>query len=138
MELDTSGFESSLSSHLSQISKAALDEAHKAAYEIRNQAVARTPVNSGALRSAWQVRNKRTSVYYEATIYNNTKYAKSIEYGTKPRTITAKNKKVLANKKTGQVFGKSVRHPGSKAQPMLRPAVKSVMPKLQAALKRLI
>lgn len=42
------------------------------------------------------------------------KYAIYVHEGTAPHVIEAKNKKVLANVKTGQVFGKRVNHPGTR------------------------
>lgn len=53
------------------------------------------------------------------------KYAAAVEFGSRPHTIVAKNSKVLANKRTGQFFGKRVNHPGTRAQPFLFPAVES-------------
>lgn len=55
------------------------------------------------------------------TIGNTQKapYAKFVHDGTRPHIIKAKNKKVLANKRAGVVFGKKVKHPGNKANPYL-------------------
>lgn len=50
-------------------------------------------------------------------------YAVAVHEGTRPHIIVPKNKKALANKRTGQMFGKRVNHPGTKAQPFLREAV---------------
>lgn len=47
------------------------------------------------------------------------KYAKFVHFGTKPYVIKPKNKKALANKKAGIIFGKKVNHPGIKANPYL-------------------
>ena len=47
------------------------------------------------------------------------KYAKFVHFGTKPYVIKPKNKKALANKKAGIIFGKRVNHPGIKANPYL-------------------
>lgn len=41
-------------------------------------------------------------------------------YGTKAHIIKAKNKKVLANKKKGIIFGKSVMHPGTRPNPFMQ------------------
>ena len=50
-------------------------------------------------------------------------YGIDVEFGTDPHIIIAKNKKVLANKKKGLIFGKIVHHPGTVAQPFMRPAL---------------
>lgn len=48
--------------------------------------------------------------------------ARWVEYGTKPHTITAKNRKGLS---FGGVFFQSVDHPGATPHPFLRPALDS-------------
>ena len=52
---------------------------------------------------------------------SNIKYARGVEEGTRPHTITAKNKKALYWKGARHPV-KSVRHPGSRAKPFLIPA----------------
>jgi hypothetical protein len=61
--------------------------------------------------------------------------AKFIEYGTAPHVITVQKaapatlpRKGLANKETGQFFGKKVNHPGTAPHPFLRPALDSKGP----------
>lgn len=137
MELDSSEFVISVNKHLDRIKDDIYDEVIKAATETRNEAVRRTPVDTGALRSAWQMRVSRGVNTLEAIVKNDTKYVRAIEYGTKPHTIRAKNKKVLADKKTNSVFGAKVRHPGTKAKPMIRPALAKVLPKLKDRIRRL-
>ena len=46
-------------------------------------------------------------------------YAKFVHDGTAPHVIKPKRMKALANVKTGQMFGKKVNHPGTKANPYL-------------------
>lgn len=45
------------------------------------------------------------------------------EVGTKPHVIESHGDYPLRNAKTGQAFGKKVNHPGTEAQPHLRPAL---------------
>ena len=52
---------------------------------------------------------------------SNIKYARGVEYGTKPHVIKAKSKKALYWKGAKHPV-KSVRHPGSRAKPYLIPA----------------
>jgi hypothetical protein len=61
--------------------------------------------------------------------YNNN-YAIHIEFGTKPHIITSKGPWPLRNKETGQVFGRIVFHPGSRARPFLRPSADRHFPTL--------
>jgi len=53
-------------------------------------------------------------------------YGIDVEFGTDPHVIIVKNKKVLANKKKGLIFGKIVNHPGTTAQPFMRPSLDQV------------
>ena len=58
----------------------------------------------------------------EVTVHtSNIKYARGVEFGTRPHIIKAKNKKALYWKGAKHPV-KSVRHPGSKAKPYLIPA----------------
>lgn len=47
------------------------------------------------------------------------KYAEYVQFGTSPHIIRARHKNVLANTKTGEIFGKIVRHPGTSANPFM-------------------
>jgi len=46
-----------------------------------------------------------------------------VEYGTAPHIIRAKNKKVLADREKGEIYGKTVHHPGTRAQAPMRRAL---------------
>jgi hypothetical protein len=50
-------------------------------------------------------------------------YWADVEYGTDPHVIRVRDKKVLYNAETGQFFGRVVNHPGTPAQPFMRPAL---------------
>tara|TARA_R100000329_G_scaffold62626_1_gene55825 strand:- start:213 stop:659 length:447 start_codon:yes stop_codon:yes gene_type:complete len=76
------------------------------------------PVDTGRLRGSINVKKE----YLSKVIGTNVEYARDVEFGTGPHEIVAKNKKVLANKKKGIIFGKRVKHPGTEAQPYMRPA----------------
>lgn len=70
----------------------------------------------------------------------NIKYGKYLELGvSKPYTIKPKNGKVLAFKVGGKViFVRSVRHPGIKPRPYLKPALQRNQGKINAAWADLI
>lgn len=58
-------------------------------------------------------------------------YPLGLELGTRPHSIDAKGadsggRKVLANKKTGQIFGRHVDHPGTPPFPWLRVALEDL------------
>ena len=52
-------------------------------------------------------------------IWTNAGYAIYVHQGTAPHLIIVRTKKVLANTKTGQVFGKTVHHPGTAPNPFI-------------------
>jgi hypothetical protein len=53
-------------------------------------------------------------------------YALFVEIGTRPHEIRSKGPYPLRNRQTGQVFGRVVQHPGTAAQPYLRPALDDI------------
>jgi HK97 gp10 family phage protein len=53
----------------------------------------------------------------------NAQYGLYVHEGTRPHVIRIVNKRVLANKRTGQFFGTKVNHPGTRANPFLQRAV---------------
>lgn len=84
---------------------------------------------SGYLRSAirWQLGTDTIGVYVDilspATTPEGDPYGLFVEVGTAPHVIRSHGPYPLRNRKTGQVFGPIVRHPGTAAQPHLRPAL---------------
>lgn len=87
----------------------------------------RAPVQTGNLRSSIGSRFKNNGLtgIVEATA----EHAAYVEYNTRAHIIRAKNAKYLRFKKGGQVhFRKSVKHPGTTAQPFMRPALEEERP----------
>lgn len=77
---------------------------------------------SGFLRSSigWSISADVLGLY--ADIGTDTEYALAVEYGTKPHVIESKGDYPLRSA-DGTVFGRRVNHPGTQAQPFLRPCV---------------
>ncbi len=50
-------------------------------------------------------------------------YGVYVHEGTRPHIIRVRQRKVLADKRQGKIFGKVVQHPGTKANPFLQKAV---------------
>ncbi len=96
----------------------------KTVYRVEGDAKRDAPVNKGSgggnLHQKISSRMKRR---LEGEVQSGAKYSGYVDQGTRPHIITIRRKKVLANKRTGQVFGKRVRHPGTKAQPFFTNAV---------------
>lgn len=85
------------------------------------------PVDTGNLRASIEAR-KVNDLAYTVGVHADApaaSYAPSVEYGSKPHKIRAKNKKRLAFKGASgdTVFPAEVNHPGTKAQPFLGPAL---------------
>ncbi|MFZ3032258.1 MAG: HK97-gp10 family putative phage morphogenesis protein [Candidatus Moraniibacteriota bacterium] len=96
----------------------------KSALTIQSNAIKEAPVNKatggGNLRQNIRVTSMTKT---RAVVTSKAPYSIFVEEGTSPHTIEVKNKRVLANKRTGQFFGKKVNHPGTRANPFMRRAV---------------
>lgn len=77
---------------------------------------------SGQLRSSigWTLGKHDRDLAVE--VRAETDYALYVEVGTRPHTISSHGDYPLRDRK-GRVFGRTVKHPGTKAQPYLRPAL---------------
>lgn len=89
--------------------------------KVEGDAKRNAPVDSGRLRSSIFSRmlgSKKGKVEVGA------KYGIFVHEGTRPHIIRIRRKQVLANRRTGQIFGTVVHHPGTKPQPFLSDALK--------------
>lgn len=121
-----------------QIAVAEYDRAiERSAFKIEGDAKRNAPVNKqsggGNLR---QSISSRMTGKASAVIESRAKYSAYVDQGTRPHIIRAKNAKVLANRRTGQFFGKVVHHPGTRAQPYFTNAVKDGVPYINDQLKQ--
>lgn len=62
----------------------------------------------------------------DALTPDGTNYPLILELGSVPHEIRSKGEYPLRNRKTGQVFGRVVQHPGTKAYPWLRAALADI------------
>lgn len=86
---------------------------------IKAEMEVRVPVDTGRLRQSIEIK----VVGDKIIIGPNTEYDEAVEFGTRPHEIRPKNKKALAFRVGGQmVVVKKVNHPGTRAQPFVRPA----------------
>jgi HK97 gp10 family phage protein len=109
-----------LSRAKAQIRTAVMSDMDKAAEQVKEQMRQLVPVDTGTLRDSIAV-VKDGSTYHIGPV--GVEYAKYVEYGTKPHVIMAKAGGVLAFQVGGSTrYAKSVKHPGTKAQPYIRPA----------------
>jgi|SRR6185369_4088872 len=97
----------------------------KTAFKIEGDAKKNAPVNrqsgGGTLR---QLISSRMSGALSAVVEARAKYSGYVDQGTRPHLISVINKRVLANKRTGQFFGRVVHHPGTRRQSFFTDAVR--------------
>ena len=115
----------------------------RSTFRVAGSAKRNAPSNFGKLRQA--IVPKVKGLTGEVAV--NVDYAGAVEFGTKPHVIRPRWKKALAFKpgagfrfwdESGRVVVKRVKHPGTKAQPYLRPAVEQEAVRMRKALKRII
>ena len=104
----------------SEISKAT----EKSMIAIWNNALKEAPVNKqtggGNLRQ--NIRGRMTGRFV-GVVQSFANYSNVVLEGSRPHLIQVRNARVLANKRTGQFFGKVVHHPGTKPNPFFERAV---------------
>lgn len=97
----------------------------RSARKIEADAKRMAPVNKqsggGNLR---QLISSRMEGRAKAVVEARAKYSAYVDQGTRPHIISVVKKKVLANRRTGQIFGRVVKHPGTRKQPFFTNAVK--------------
>lgn len=87
---------------------------------------------SGYLRSNihWKLGTDSLGIYVDiispAATPDGAPYGLFVEVGTAPHVIRSHGPYPLRNRRTGQVFGPVVNHPGTAAQPYLRPALEDL------------
>lgn len=103
----------------------------KSILTIQSNAMKEAPVNkqSGGGNLRQSIRSKMTSAL-RGEVVANANYSAAVETGTKPHPIAVVNKKVLANKRTGQFFGKLVHHPGTRPNPFMMRAIEKSRQKI--------
>ena len=121
--------------------KVAVGEISKAVQKsvgtVHSAALREAPVNrqqgGGTLR---QMINQRFTSKLSGEIESRANYSVYVHEGTRPHEIRIRNKRVLANKRTGQIFGKRVMHPGTKANPFMERALKKSQGKVNGYFKK--
>lgn len=101
----------------------ALDSAvQKTAFQVERSAKQNAPVDTGTLRASLRTTPTGPAEYAVGT---NVEYAPDVEFGTQPHVITPDGAEALRFEGAGGdiVFAQRVEHPGTPAQPFLRPAL---------------
>jgi HK97 gp10 family phage protein len=96
----------------------------KTAAQVERSAKQNAPVDTGSLRASLRFRQLALGTYAVGT---NVEYAPDVEFGTEPHTITPDTKEALKfeGEDGSPVFASKVNHPGTPAQPYLRPALQA-------------
>lgn len=104
--------------------------------EIRRRAPVGQDVGAGRLRDSFSVQRLRTGGGITARFVSSVPYADYVEKGTRPHKIEPKHAGALHWEASGEsVFARSVNHPGTKANPFVERAVKSMEPMMREALR---
>ncbi|MCX4994261.1 HK97-gp10 family putative phage morphogenesis protein [Streptomyces longwoodensis] len=90
--------------------------------DVQNEARRRAPVDTGRLRSSIVSRAEGGGRSLGYVVGTNVSYAAAVEYGTAPHVIKPKYKRALYWPGAAHPVAQ-VNHPGTKAQPFLRPAI---------------
>lgn len=94
--------------------------------DVEDDATHMCPVDTGALVSTIHKDHDGRALHgkvWTGDIGRGIDYWASVEYGSRPHIIRSHGNYPLRNRETGQVFGRVVHHPGTPAQPYMRPAV---------------
>lgn len=100
------------------------DAVQRIAYRIEASAKREAPVNKQS--GGGNLRQSIASQMFtpiSGMVFAGVKYAGFVHEGTRPHVITVRSARVLANRRTGQIFGRRVQHPGTKANPFMKRAV---------------
>ncbi|MEH6957220.1 HK97-gp10 family putative phage morphogenesis protein [Neobacillus drentensis] len=104
---------------------------------VEAEAKQRAPVDTGDLRRRITHVTQHTDDESRAKIGTNLEYAPVIEEGSKPHKIKRNDGKPLKIKIDGKwVTVDEVNHPGTKAQPFLRPAIDENAGEIQERIRR--
>jgi len=108
-----------LPSGLVQLEARSADITKKITREVFRDIQRRVPVDTGELLDSLDM----SVASLVGTITVSAEHWAAVEYGTKPHIIRSHGDYALRNRETGQSFGRTVHHPGTEAQPYMRPAV---------------
>jgi len=115
----------------------ALDDAtEETALQVERSGKENAPVDTGTLRSS--IDHQRVDIG-EFVVGTNLEYGPDVEYGTDAHVISANGDDPMTFQVDGQWISKySVDHPGTPAQPFLRPALREHKSDLEKNIRRAI
>lgn len=120
----------------SKCKKLIKETSDKIVHDAQMNLVANGNFQTGQLSNS--INYKLTDGGFRSVITVKAKHGIFIENGTKPHIIRAKNCKYLRFKQGGEIrYAKAVKHPGTKANPFLQPAINSNAPQFLKKLEDL-
>lgn len=120
--IDTRAYERGLRRVLGRMSDDVRRAVVQTGVDVQNRARELCPVDTGRLRASIVHRVEGGGRSVGMVIGTNVSYAADVEYGTAPHVIVPKNRKALYWPGAAHPVAK-VNHPGTRAQPFMRPAV---------------
>lgn len=112
-----------LESMADEVQEAIDGAVEKTALQVERSAKQKAPVDTGNLRASIQTVPDGLA---QRLVGTNVEYAPDVEFGTQPHVIEADDAEALRFEGSDGdiVYTKSVNHPGTPAQPFLRPAIR--------------
>lgn len=120
--VDSGQFQNAFRDALDRLTGASREATRRAANDMVNHAKSLAPVDTGRLRSSVVAIPQGGRWTFTVTIGTNVEYAADVEYGTAPHVIVPKDRKALWWPGAAHPVAR-VNHPGTRAQPFMRPAV---------------
>jgi HK97 gp10 family phage protein len=120
--INTRQYERGLRRVLGRMSDDVKRAVERTAMDVQNEARRRAPVDTGRLRSSIVSRAEHSGRSVGYVVGSNVNYAAAVEYGTAPHVIKPKYKRALYWPGAAHPVAQ-VNHPGTKAQPFMRPAI---------------
>ena len=134
LKLDTKGFDRDMDKFVKKNNKQFVGAVRTSTFKMHFLAVNRAPTRTGASGLRGGIRFLITGKGLTGDVISQKNYSQAVEEGTKPHTITVKSKKVLAGPASKAppgwgnisgdyaIYGKSVKHPGTRPQPFMMPS----------------
>jgi HK97 gp10 family phage protein len=122
VQIDTRRYERGLRRFFGGMSDDVKRAVERTRIDVQNEARRRAPVDTGRLRSSIVSRAEGSGRSIGYVIGSNVGYAAAVEYGTSPHVIKPKYKQALYWPGAAHPVAQ-VNHPGTRAQPFLRPAI---------------
>ncbi|MFJ8144684.1 HK97-gp10 family putative phage morphogenesis protein [Streptomyces sp. NPDC096048] len=121
-QINTRPYERGLRRYLGRMSDDVKRAVDRTRVDVQNEARRRAPVDTGRLRSSIVSRAEGSGRSVGYVIGTNVNYAAAVEYGTSPHVIKPVNKRALYWPGAAHPVAQ-VNHPGTRAQPFMRPAI---------------